>query len=114
MNTIRVSNGLDLDQDRRSVGHDTFYRPDLGQNFLQSLLADDNHCYQGNCYISTAIVRTLTITCVPLKCTPFDCNYIVHLTNAMISAIEQESRKKNSFHISFGIHIHSDTFSKLS
>ena len=30
-NTIRVSNGLDPDQDRRSVG------PDLGRNCLQSL-----------------------------------------------------------------------------
>ena len=35
-NTIRVSNGLDLDQDRHFVG------PDLGPNFLQRLSADDN------------------------------------------------------------------------
>ena len=34
-NTIRVSNGLDPDQDRRSVG------PDLGPNCLQKLSADD-------------------------------------------------------------------------
>ena len=34
-NTIRVSNGLDPDQDRRSVG------PDLGPNCLQRLSADD-------------------------------------------------------------------------
>ena len=33
---IRVSNGLDPDQDRRSVG------PDLGPNCLQRLSADDN------------------------------------------------------------------------
>ena len=32
---ISVSNGLDSDQDRRSVG------PDLGPNCLQRLLADD-------------------------------------------------------------------------
>ena len=35
MNTIRVSNSLDPDQDRRSVG------PDLGPNGLQRLSADD-------------------------------------------------------------------------
>ena len=35
-NTIRVSNGLDSDQDRRSVG------PDLGPNCLQRLSTDDN------------------------------------------------------------------------
>ena len=35
MNTIRVSNGLDPDQDRRSAG------PDLGLNRLQGLSADD-------------------------------------------------------------------------
>ena len=35
MNTIRVSNGLGPDQDRRSVG------PDLGPNCLQKLLAED-------------------------------------------------------------------------
>ena len=35
MNTIRVTNGLDTDQDRHSVG------PDLGPNFLQRLSADD-------------------------------------------------------------------------
>ena len=34
-NTIRVSNGLDPDQDRRSVG------PDLGPNCFQRLSADD-------------------------------------------------------------------------
>ena len=34
-NTIRVSNGLDPDQDRHSVG------PDLGPNCLQRLSADD-------------------------------------------------------------------------
>ena len=34
-NTIRVSNCLDLDQDRHSVG------PDLGPNCLQKLSADD-------------------------------------------------------------------------
>ena len=34
-NTIRVSNNLDLDQDRYSVG------PDLGPNCLQRLSADD-------------------------------------------------------------------------
>ena len=33
-NIIRVSNGLDPDQDRHSVG------PDLGPNCLQMLLAD--------------------------------------------------------------------------
>ena len=33
-NTIRVPNGLDLDQDRCSVG------PDLGPNFLQRLPAE--------------------------------------------------------------------------
>ena len=35
MNTIRVSNGLDPDQDRNCVG------PDLDPNCLQRLLADD-------------------------------------------------------------------------
>ena len=34
-NTIRVSNGLDLDQDRH------FFSPDLGLNYLQKLTADD-------------------------------------------------------------------------
>ena len=34
---IRVSNGLDLDQDRRSVG------PDLGPNCLQMLSAADKY-----------------------------------------------------------------------
>ena len=34
-NTIRVSNGLDPDKDRRSVG------PDLGPNYLQGLLAGE-------------------------------------------------------------------------
>ena len=34
-NTIRVSNGLDPDQDRHSVG------PDLGPNCLQRKSADD-------------------------------------------------------------------------
>ena len=34
-NTIRVSNSLDTDQDRHSVG------PDLGPNCLQKLSADD-------------------------------------------------------------------------
>ena len=34
-NTIRASNGLDPDHDRRSVG------PDLGPNCLQMLSADD-------------------------------------------------------------------------
>ena len=38
MNTIRVSNGLDLDQDRHCVG------PDLGPNCLQRLSADDKGC----------------------------------------------------------------------
>ena len=37
-NTIIVSNNLDPDQDRRSVG------PDLGPNCLQSLSADDKNC----------------------------------------------------------------------
>ena len=37
-NTFRVSNGLDPDQDRLSVG------PDLGPNCLQSLSADDKSC----------------------------------------------------------------------
>ena len=35
LNTIRVSNGFDPDQDRHFVG------PDLGPNRLQMLLADD-------------------------------------------------------------------------
>ena len=35
-NSICASNGLDPDQDRRSVG------PDLGPNCLQRLSADDN------------------------------------------------------------------------
>ena len=40
-NTIRVSNGLDPDQDRRSVS------PDLGPNHLQRLSADNKrHCQQ--------------------------------------------------------------------
>ena len=34
-NTIRVSNGLDPEQDRHSVG------PDLGPNYLQRPSADD-------------------------------------------------------------------------
>ena len=38
--TIRVSNGLDPDQDRRSVG------PDLGPNCLQRLSAYDKRCSQ--------------------------------------------------------------------
>ena len=37
-NMIRVSNGSDPDQDRHSVG------PDLGPNYLQKLLADDQSC----------------------------------------------------------------------
>ena len=37
-NTIRVSNGLDPDQDRHSVG------PDLGPNCFQRLSADDKIC----------------------------------------------------------------------
>ena len=38
-NTIRMSNGLDTDQDRHSVG------PDLGPNCLRRLSAEDkNHC----------------------------------------------------------------------
>ena len=37
-NTIRVSNGLDPDKDRRAVG------PDLGPNCLQRLSADDKNC----------------------------------------------------------------------
>ena len=37
-NTIRVSNGLEPDQDRHSVC------PGLGQNCLQSLLADNKSC----------------------------------------------------------------------
>ena len=41
-NTIRVSNSLDPDQDRHSVG------PDLGSNCLQRLSADDKtHGKQG-------------------------------------------------------------------
>ena len=41
-NTIKVSNGLDQDQDRRYVGSD------LGPNCLLSLSTDDkSHCYQG-------------------------------------------------------------------
>ena len=38
MNIIRVSNGLDPDQDHDSVG------PDLGPNCLQRLSADDKIC----------------------------------------------------------------------
>ena len=37
-NTIRVSNGLDPDQDQRSVG------PDLGPNCLQRFTADEKSC----------------------------------------------------------------------
>ena len=37
-NTIRVLNSLDPDQDRHFVG------PDLDQNCLQSLSADDKSC----------------------------------------------------------------------
>ena len=37
-NTIRVSNGLDTDQDQRSVG------PDLGTNCLERLSTDDKNC----------------------------------------------------------------------
>ena len=38
-NTIRISNGLDTDQDQHSVG------PDLGPNCLQRLSVDDkNRC----------------------------------------------------------------------
>ena len=36
-NTVRVSSGLNPDQDRRSVG------PDLGLNCLQRLAADDKN-----------------------------------------------------------------------
>ena len=36
---IRVSNGLDPDQDQRFVG------PDLGPNCLQRLSADDKSCH---------------------------------------------------------------------
>ena len=39
-NAIRVSNGLDPDQDQRSVG------PDLGPNCLQRSSADDKSCRQ--------------------------------------------------------------------
>ena len=38
LDTIRVSNSLDPDQDRHSVG------PDLGPNCLQRLSADDRSC----------------------------------------------------------------------
>ena len=38
-NTVRVSNSLDLDQDRHFVG------PDLGPNCLQKLSADDKSCH---------------------------------------------------------------------
>ena len=38
-NTIRVSNSLDPDQDRHSVG------PDLGPNCLLRLSADDKSCH---------------------------------------------------------------------
>ena len=38
-NTIRVSNGLDPDQDRHSVG------PDLDPNSLHVLSADDKSCH---------------------------------------------------------------------
>ena len=38
-NAIRVSNGLDPDQDRHSVD------PHLGPNFLQILSADDKICH---------------------------------------------------------------------
>ena len=38
-NSITVSNGLDPDQDQLSVG------PDLGQNCLQRLSADDLSCH---------------------------------------------------------------------
>ena len=41
-NIIRLSNGLDPDQDRHFVG------PDLGTNCLQRLSADgESHCEQG-------------------------------------------------------------------
>ena len=39
-NTIKVSNGLDPDQDQHSVG------PDLGPNCLQKLSADNQNCLQ--------------------------------------------------------------------
>ena len=38
-NNIRMSNGLDPDQDRHSDG------PDLGSNCLQRLSADDKSCH---------------------------------------------------------------------
>ena len=45
-NTNRVSNGLDPDQNRHSVG------PDLGLNCLQRLSADDkSRRWQGKSYI---------------------------------------------------------------
>ena len=47
-NTIRVSNGLHLDQKRRSVN------PDLGSNCLQMLSTDDKiRHYQGKGYMTT-------------------------------------------------------------
>ena len=61
-NTIRVSNGLDPDQDRHSVG------PDLGPNFLQSLSADDKLLLarQELCFsIISCLVRTVLATRFP-------------------------------------------------
>ena len=60
MNTIRVSNSLDPDQARRSVG------PDLGTNCLQRLSADDtsrqrantnrNGIFDGNALLTADII----------------------------------------------------------
>ena len=66
-NIIRVSNGLDPDQDRHSVG------PDLGPNCLQRLSADDKSSrWQGKIYYVSsswcselAVVRScrISMTC---------------------------------------------------
>ena len=47
MDTIRVSNDLDPDQDRRSVG------PNLDPNVLQMISVDDKSRFLQNTYIDT-------------------------------------------------------------
>ena len=52
-NTIGVSNGLDPDQDRNSVG------PDLGPNHLQRLSVDDKGRHQHGKSLTVQKVKTI-------------------------------------------------------
>ena len=62
---MRVSNRLDLDQDRPSVG------PDLGPNCLQRLSADDKSCHGSSNVLGTFRRDTAKVT--------FDCQTVCTL-----------------------------------